>query len=73
MGAPVRWPLRPGVPDLGMFPRAAWRRAYERALAEAPDAALDYGDPSGVPRLRASSPTTWAGYGRPGWPPSASS
>lgn len=46
-------PLRPGVPDLGMFPRAAWRRAYERALATAPDADLDYTDPAGVPRLRA--------------------
>ncbi|WP_244871565.1 PLP-dependent aminotransferase family protein [Catellatospora sp. TT07R-123] len=45
-------PLRPGVPDLGMFPRAAWRRAYERALATAPDADLDYTDPAGVPRLR---------------------
>jgi GntR family transcriptional regulator/MocR family aminotransferase len=46
-------PLRPGVPDLGDFPRAAWRRSYERALATAPDAQFDYGDPTGVPRLRA--------------------
>ncbi|WP_230686588.1 MocR-like pyridoxine biosynthesis transcription factor PdxR [Catellatospora vulcania] len=46
-------PLRPGVPDLGMFPRAAWRRAYERALATALDTDLDYTDPAGVPRLRA--------------------
>lgn len=46
-------PLRPGVPDLGMFPRAAWRRAYERALASALDSDLDYTDPAGVPRLRA--------------------
>jgi GntR family transcriptional regulator / MocR family aminotransferase len=45
-------PLRPGVPDLGMFPRAAWRRAYEAALSEALDADLDYGDPAGAPRLR---------------------
>jgi GntR family transcriptional regulator/MocR family aminotransferase len=44
--------LRPGVPDLGGFPRAAWRRAYERALATAFDTDLDYGDPAGVPRLR---------------------
>ena len=43
----------PGVPDLGMFPRTAWRRAYERALAAATDADLDYGDPAGAPRLRA--------------------
>ncbi|MEU7821564.1 PLP-dependent aminotransferase family protein [Catellatospora sp. NPDC049133] len=46
-------PLRPGVPDLGMFPRAAWRRAYERALSTALDSDLDYTDPAGVPRLRA--------------------
>jgi GntR family transcriptional regulator/MocR family aminotransferase len=45
-------PLRPGVPDLGMFPRTAWRRAYERALAMALDADFDYGDPAGAPRLR---------------------
>ena len=45
-------PLRPGIPDLGRFPRRAWRRAYERALRTATDADLDYGDPSGAPRLR---------------------
>jgi GntR family transcriptional regulator/MocR family aminotransferase len=45
-------PLRPGVPDLGMFPRSAWRRVYEKTLAGMADAALDYGDPSGAPRLR---------------------
>jgi GntR family transcriptional regulator/MocR family aminotransferase len=45
--------LRPGVPDLGEFPRTAWRRAYERALAGARDADFDYGDPTGAPRLRA--------------------
>ncbi|HEU4424572.1 MAG TPA: PLP-dependent aminotransferase family protein [Pilimelia sp.] len=55
-GAPL--PLRPGVPDLGMFPRTAWRRAYEQALAGAFDADLDYGDPAGVARLR----TALAGY-----------
>jgi GntR family transcriptional regulator / MocR family aminotransferase len=45
-------PLRPGVPDLAAFPRAAWRRAYESALGSATDADLGYGDPSGAPRLR---------------------
>ncbi|MBT8227961.1 MAG: PLP-dependent aminotransferase family protein [Dactylosporangium sp.] len=45
--------LRPGVPDLGTFPRTAWRKAYERALALAADADLDYGDPAGAFRLRA--------------------
>ncbi|MFC6019483.1 PLP-dependent aminotransferase family protein [Plantactinospora solaniradicis] len=46
-------PLRPGVPDPGLFPRTAWRRAYERALDRAGAADLDYGDPAGAPRLRA--------------------
>src|SRR5690606_31712563 len=45
-------PLRPGVPDLGKFPRATWRRAYEQALRTADDADLDYGDPAGPARLR---------------------
>src|SRR2546427_4966768 len=35
-------PLRPGIPDLGRFPRQAWRRAYERALRTAADPDLDY-------------------------------
>jgi GntR family transcriptional regulator/MocR family aminotransferase len=50
--APVA-PLRPGIPDLGLFPRRAWRRAYETALARAATADLDYGDPAGAPALRA--------------------
>ena len=45
--------LRPGVPDLALFPRAVWRRAYERALATLPDSGLGYGDPAGAPLLRA--------------------
>jgi GntR family transcriptional regulator / MocR family aminotransferase len=45
-------PLRPGLPDLSTFPRTAWRRSYERALAGATDADLGYGDPAGAPRLR---------------------
>ena len=48
----ARFDLRPGVPDLGSFPRAAWLAAARRALAVAPDAALGYGDPRGVPELR---------------------
>jgi GntR family transcriptional regulator/MocR family aminotransferase len=52
--APRRPPetLRPGIPDLGRFPRQAWRRAYETVLRTTPDADLDYGDPAGAPRLR---------------------
>ncbi|MBX6751457.1 MAG: PLP-dependent aminotransferase family protein, partial [Micromonosporaceae bacterium] len=45
-------PLRPGVPDLGLFPRAAWRRAYDQAVRTVPDHLLDYGDPCGVADLR---------------------
>jgi GntR family transcriptional regulator / MocR family aminotransferase len=45
-------PLRPGIPDLGLFPRRAWRRAYEAALGGAVAADLDYGDPAGAPALR---------------------
>ena len=48
----TRFDLRPGVPDLGAFPRAAWLAAARRALAVAPDEALGYGDPRGVPELR---------------------
>ncbi len=48
----IRFDLRPGRPDLGMFPRAAWLAATRRALATAPDAALGYGDPRGAPELR---------------------
>jgi GntR family transcriptional regulator/MocR family aminotransferase len=46
-------PLRPGLPDLSLFPRVTWRRSYERALSAATDAELGYGDPAGAPRLRA--------------------
>ncbi|WP_412539340.1 PLP-dependent aminotransferase family protein [Longispora sp. K20-0274] len=49
---PLPVPLRPGVPDLALFPRAGWRRAYEHALATIADHELDYPDPAGAPRLR---------------------
>lgn len=45
-------PTNPGVPSLGLFPRAQWLRAMETALNELPDADLGYGDPQGHPRLR---------------------
>ncbi|MFI6938925.1 PLP-dependent aminotransferase family protein [Streptomyces sp. NPDC050418] len=44
--------LLPGVPDLSLFPRATWSAAQRAVLAEAPNAALGYPDPRGVPRLR---------------------
>ena len=51
---PLRYDLRPGTPDLALFPRAAWAAAQRRALRELPDAALGYPDPAGHPRLRAA-------------------
>jgi GntR family transcriptional regulator/MocR family aminotransferase len=47
-----RWDFRPGGPDVSLFPRAAWLASLRRALREAPDARLDYGDPRGAPELR---------------------
>jgi GntR family transcriptional regulator/MocR family aminotransferase len=52
--APLRHDLRPGTPDLSLFPRAAWAAAQRRALRELPDAELAYPPPGGHPRLRAA-------------------
>jgi GntR family transcriptional regulator/MocR family aminotransferase len=52
--APLRYDLRPGTPDLALFPRAAWAAAQRRALREAPDADLGYPPSGGHPRLRAA-------------------
>ncbi|HET9104481.1 MAG TPA: PLP-dependent aminotransferase family protein [Solirubrobacteraceae bacterium] len=48
----VRYDLRAGIPDLSLFPRRAWHTATARALRELPDAALSYGPPAGMRRLR---------------------
>ena len=40
------------APDIGLFPRSAWRRALEVALHDAPDDAFDYGDHRGRIELR---------------------
>jgi GntR family transcriptional regulator / MocR family aminotransferase len=48
----VRYDLRPGVPDLAAFPRAAWLAAARRAMAAAPAEAFGYGDPRGAEPLR---------------------
>jgi GntR family transcriptional regulator/MocR family aminotransferase len=48
----VPYDLRPGSPDLGSFPRAAWAAAARRALAAAPNEAFGYIDPRGRPELR---------------------
>ena len=49
-----RYSLRPGLPDVSDFPRAAWLSAARRAMAAAPSAAFGYGDPRGRPELRAA-------------------
>ncbi|WP_433260010.1 PLP-dependent aminotransferase family protein [Actinosynnema sp. CS-041913] len=45
--------LSPGVPDLAAFPRAAWLRAERAVLTRTGAADLGYGDPRGLPWLRA--------------------
>ncbi|WP_254897663.1 PLP-dependent aminotransferase family protein [Kitasatospora sp. NA04385] len=50
--AEPRYDLKPGSPDLGAFPRAAWAAAVRRALQGAANRELGYGDPAGLPRLR---------------------
>jgi GntR family transcriptional regulator / MocR family aminotransferase len=52
--AAVRHDFRPGLPDLAAFPRAAWIRATRAGLAALPDRDLGYGDPRGLPVLRAA-------------------
>ncbi|TDQ04483.1 PLP-dependent aminotransferase family protein [Labedaea rhizosphaerae] len=44
--------LRPGRPDLTLFPRSAWVAATRSVLRAAPASALDYGHPAGPPTLR---------------------
>ncbi len=44
--------FRPGRPELGLFPRAAWSRAAHMALRTLPDADLTDDDPRGLPILR---------------------
>ncbi|MFJ9429088.1 PLP-dependent aminotransferase family protein [Streptomyces sp. NPDC101490] len=44
--------LKAGTPDLASFPRAEWLKAYRRALADAPNEALGYGDTRGRAELR---------------------
>ncbi len=50
----ARYSLRPGLPDLSDFPRAAWLAAARRAMAAAPSDAFGYGDARGRPELRAA-------------------
>jgi GntR family transcriptional regulator/MocR family aminotransferase len=47
-----RFDFRPGTSDVSAFPRHEWVAAVRRALRTAPDAALRYGDPRGIPAVR---------------------
>ncbi|MGB6455242.1 MAG: PLP-dependent aminotransferase family protein, partial [Streptosporangiaceae bacterium] len=47
-----RYDLRPGVPDVAAFPRAAWLATARRALAVAPADELSYADHRGLEPLR---------------------
>jgi GntR family transcriptional regulator / MocR family aminotransferase len=52
-GSPrVRYDLRPGIPDLSLFPRRAWQAATSAAVRELPDAALGDGPAGGLRQLR---------------------
>ncbi|MEV6639043.1 PLP-dependent aminotransferase family protein [Amycolatopsis sp. NPDC051371] len=44
--------LRPGRPDLSLFPHGPWAAAVKRALAAAGTGSMDYGDPAGSRELR---------------------
>jgi GntR family transcriptional regulator / MocR family aminotransferase len=44
--------LRPGLPDLSLFPRTAWSAAHRRVVARLPHRAFGYPDPRGLPALR---------------------
>jgi len=50
--APSVADFKSGVPDLGLVPREDWAWAVREACRTAPNAAFDYGDPQGSPRLR---------------------
>src|SRR5271166_3902037 len=52
IGRHARYDLRPGAPDLALFPRPAWLAAARRAPAAAPARDLGYADPRGLEVLR---------------------
>ena len=49
----LRFSFNPGVPDLFAFPHTAWAKCLLEGLRELPASALGYGDPRGLPELRA--------------------
>ncbi|CAL9354445.1 PLP-dependent aminotransferase family protein [Streptomyces sp. enrichment culture] len=50
--AAVRVDFTPGLPDLSLFPRAAWAAAYKAALGGLAHRQLGYPDARGLPELR---------------------
>jgi GntR family transcriptional regulator/MocR family aminotransferase len=51
--APVAgFDLRPGLPELSMFPRREWLAATRHVLQSVPHSAFGYGDPTGCAELR---------------------
>jgi GntR family transcriptional regulator/MocR family aminotransferase len=44
--------LRPGLPDLSLFPRTTWSATHRRVIARLPHRAFGYPDPRGLPELR---------------------
>lgn len=49
-----RYDFRPSRPDVSSFPREAWARCLRSAAAAITVEDLEYGDPAGVPALRAA-------------------
>src|SRR5918994_1256243 len=50
--SPVIVDFTPGLPDLDLFPRAAWLRVSRAALQSVPGPQLGYAGPRGLPQLR---------------------
>lgn len=50
----LRYDFRPGVPDLGSFPKRAWLRATQTALSKMSSADFGYEQAHGAPVLRAA-------------------
>jgi len=50
--SPKGMDLRPGLPDLSLFPRTEWLAATRHALQTMPNGDFGYGDPTGHPALR---------------------
>jgi len=57
-------PLSPGIPDMRLFPHAAWARHVARTARQSAEALLETEDRRGLPRLRAAIAThlsAWRG------------